>query len=382
MEETFVTRQRRITAVCLNEGRPPPATVADSTYPRKTFVDAAHNILFCPIQKVASTFWTRTFLAIDSRGRIESPFLIKTVNYSLLETYESFQKSRPEDFQASVMNNAISLLVVRDPYTKLFSAYTDKIYHPNHYFWRTTGKTIEDMLKRPSVPHCGHSVSFPDFIKYIIHARNETGIEIDPHFTPIYEHCDPCVSKYDYIMTFENLKAEYFYITNMFKAKFNISLTVSFEDFEKEAALKIAEEHISISFLTMKRYSKVCNIPPYSFLLRTWRFLQITGVLPKGVDIPFQNDANAGRVTKRMYLEAVTGVLSVGLDWDLLKKQRYEALVQAYQSVDKKDVNALIDIMKKDCAYFGYDDTPEYLFTNRETDNVLNYFDGLTVSKH
>ncbi|XP_045196764.2 carbohydrate sulfotransferase 12-like [Mercenaria mercenaria] len=368
----FAARQHHLRDVCLMKGHFPPLSVAESTFNGGTIVETTHNILYCPVEKVGSTFWKKTLTAMSRQGRLNSPFQVKLSKNNKLELYQNFPKSSNG---TTYQKTATSLIVVRDPYTKLFSAYVDKLYHPNYLFWKITGEQIAKMTKNKISIVCGNDISFSSFIKYIISRTQGEGMNLNPHFTPLYMHCHPCKAKYDFIMKFENFKEDLYYIIDNWNARFNLNIT--FQDFERQTAIDVASKHINISFSTIKMFSKVCNVPVHNFLLRTWRFLQITGLLPKEIDMPFPNNESSSRITKEMYLNVIKDVLSRDIDWARVKKQRHEALVQAYQSIDKTDIEKLRKIVRPDCQYFDYNETPHYLF--EKSSEKFNYFDGISM---
>lgn len=360
----------------MREGRTPPTYIANSTLTNNMLIEVKHNILYCPVQKVGSSFWTNILKCMIRQGTLNSPYEENMNKTTKLIQYGKFVKDTPKYQKDWFLQNAISLLVVRDPYTKLFSGYADKLYSPNYLFWRILGHKVKIVIRQESDSNiCGNDVSFSDYIKYIIYQSNSNSGRLEGHFTQIHEHCDPCTTKYDYIMKFENFKSDFFYIIRDWQTKFNIK--ISFKDFEKEAAYNISKKHIGTTFKTMSEYARKCNISEYNFILRSWRFLQISGVLPKDVESPFADDENAATVTKEALLKAVTDVLSHDVNWDKVKEQRHEALVQAYNSVDISDMIKLREIVKTDCLYFDYDSTPADLFQRSE--KGFNYFDGLDL---
>lgn len=374
LKDEFHARQQYLRKACVNEGRTPPTSIANSNLTDTMIIEVTHNILYCPVQKVGSSFWMKTLAAIKSQGRFSSPYEVKMNKQIAPELYRHFRKT-PRKYLNSFLQNAVSLLVVREPYSKLFSGYVDKLYNPNYLFWKILGNPIKRIIQNKSDGElCGNDISFSDYIKYIIYETYRNDGKLNPHFTPIYKHCDPCTTKYDYIMKFENFKEDYYYIIEEWTKMFD--LQISFQDYEIETTLDIAEKHIRLSFSTMLKYSKKCNIPEHNFILRTWRFLQISGLIPKDADLPFIDDENALPVTKEKLLQAVADTLSNDIDWVRVKEQRHEALTQAYQSVDIADLMKLREIVKPDCMYFDYDDTPNDLF-KRNNELFFNYFDGL-----
>ncbi|XP_053376809.1 carbohydrate sulfotransferase 9-like [Mercenaria mercenaria] len=374
----FAARQHHLRDVCLMKGHIPPLSMAESTFKGGTVVETRHNILYCPVEKVGSSFWKKTLTAMGRLGRLGSMFQVKPSKNNKLELYQNLRKSsNGTTYQKDwFMKTATSLIVVRDPYTKLFSAYVDKLYHPNYLFWKITGEQIAKKAKNKNSIVCGNDISFSSFIKFIISKTEGGGRKLNPHFTPIYEHCHPCKAKYEFIMKFENFKEDLYYIMDNWSARFN--LNISFQDFERQAAINITSNHVKVCFSTIKKFSKICNIPVHNFYLRTWRFLQITGLLPKEIDMPFPNNGSSSRITKETYINVIKDVLSRDIDWARVKEQRHQALVQAYQSIDKTDLKKLKKIVRLDCQYFGYDETPHYLF--EKSSEQFNYFDGISMS--
>lgn len=56
------------------------------------------------------------------------------------------------------------VMFTRQPYSKLLSAYVDKLYSPNPFFWGKIGRHIVRKFRsRPSAKSvaCGHDVTFP-----------------------------------------------------------------------------------------------------------------------------------------------------------------------------------------------------------------------------
>lgn len=96
---------------------------------------------------------------------------------------------------------------------------------------------MKDIRMHPSILSlsCGHDVSFPEFVKFIIFSEKTLRMG-DRHFMPMYEHCWPCQIKYDVIGKMETFKNDSIYILQILQKKFNINLTIS--DFGEENDIK------------------------------------------------------------------------------------------------------------------------------------------------
>lgn len=375
----FKSRQEHLRTACMKEGYTPPTTLAESNILGRSVIEIQHNILYCPIEKVGSTFWKKTLTAINSQGKFNSPYVVKNSAATKVSLYQEFRNKTPQIYQDQVLQNAVSLIVVRDPYTKLFSGYVDKIYHPNFLFWEWTGAKINSYIRNKSASSdivCANHVTFSHFIKYInFMITNDQEHALNSHFTSMHSHCNPCGVKYDYISKIETFKDDVYHITDDWNERFNTRIV--FDDFEKGAAKMMAKIRIKLSFKTMSKLSRRCNMPKYRFLLRTWQFLQISGLIPKNIKMPFPDFRPIEAITKDSFYAAVVEAIDDVTDWNAVKKQRREALVQAYHSVSDKDLSTLRNIVKKDCEYFNYDKRPSYLFNKNGSSNDLKYFDWL-----
>ena len=89
-------------------------------------------------------------------------------------------------------DDAVADAPCREPYSRLLSAYVDKLWSPNLHFWRVLGRNLVREL-RPNASraslHCGHDVTFPEFIRYFIdgHARE---VRINTHLVPTHKFCE------------------------------------------------------------------------------------------------------------------------------------------------------------------------------------------------
>ncbi|XP_076472391.1 uncharacterized protein LOC143301861 [Babylonia areolata] len=135
------------------------------------------TIRYCGIAKSASTTWEGFFAAIKNHMKSRDINPSEDRNQAEDEVYFTF---------------------VREPYARLWSAYVDKLLTPNVLFWRSTGRYIVGKFrKNPSEKsrRCGHDVTFPEFIRYVIDAQRTgpaPGRPLHPHPRPV-QHVPPPV---------------------------------------------------------------------------------------------------------------------------------------------------------------------------------------------
>ena len=343
--------------------------------------ETSNGILYCPILKVGSTFLNRILVTTASNGSLNSPFKTKSRKGPTIRNLNNLHvSSRDEEAEMNlVLNRSISFMAVRDPYTKLFSGYADKLFHPNYLFWRITGQQIQRLIRKENVTEgadvlCGHDISFAEFVKYIIYSH-EHGDRLNGHFVTLHKPCDPCLIELDYILKIETFKDDVMFLLNVLNESFGTE--IKFSNFEQETAIDNAKQHIKISFVTRKKYAKQCNIPNLSFLFRTWRYLQMSGIISKTVDLPIKSEEHATELTADDFIDIVSNVISGIEDWPAVKMQRKEAFLQAYRSVDFLSLVKLQKIMEPDCRYFEYDCGLENFKTVRDSVKLdFDYFDA------
>ena len=372
---------------CLLEDRQPIKTRTlryDNKPLPKLTLEKSNGILYCPILKVGSTFLNRILKALGSNGSIKSPFETRrghgpTTSILRLDRPHALSLDEVREVNRA-LNRSISFMAVRDPYTKLFSGYADKLFHPNSNFWKIAGQKIQRLIRDDNEAHaddviCGHDIHFNEFVKYIIYAH-EHGDRLNRHFVTLHEHCDPCVIEYDYILKIETFKDDVMFLLDRLNETFGTE--IKFSNFEQETAIDNARQHIGHSFGTRRKYGKKCNIPNLSFLFRTWRYLQMNGIISKMVDLPIKREKDASEMTARRFIDIVSDVISRTENWTAVKMQRKEAFLQAYRSVDMTSLQKLQKIMEPDCRYFGYDCGLENFHSVRDSVQLdFDYFDAI-----
>lgn len=105
------------------------------------------------------------------------------------------------------------MIIVRDPFERLLSAYRDKIENrfKHEYYYQRFSKLMfnnNNKLIINKVP------TFIEFIKYLIKInKNNNNLIIDEHFKTYFNDCSPCSIQYDYILKLDgsfNYEFNYF----------------------------------------------------------------------------------------------------------------------------------------------------------------------------
>lgn len=369
-EFLYAERREKIKQGCKSQNRTMTNEFTSSWY----LIEKQHNILYCPIPKVGSTFWKLALTVIGSKKEKRSIFDMR-----LGDTRLSSLRKLTMNEKLSLIENGTSMVFIRDPYARLFSSYENKLYNANGMFWKTTGREIVKFVRNSidgRYDKYGVDVTFPEFVSYILY-QHDTFQPINRHFKPMHEICDPCKHKYHYIGKLETFKDDVEYIFDKWRNQFH-DVKVTFDDFEKESAIHQAERHTSNLFGHKSIAENEIKYPFINLMLRTWRDLQIRGFMSKESQFPYEMNSNIEDVTQHEFFEECLKGIEATVNTTAAKQQRDEALIQAYRSVPMADMERLRMYVLEDCRLFGFDDRPSKLF-DRSTplNSKFVYLDGI-----
>ena len=137
--------------------------------------------------------------------------------YDILGLKQSDQLP-PEDY--------MKILVVRNPYTRLLSAYKDKVLYA-----RGTYKKWSEQIGakyRPLNSNITGPTTFSEFAKWI--GSHFPLQPLDVHFANLYSFCAPCLIKYDYMIKQETIEEDAEYIfKHVMRSKYNLNELLSAE---------------------------------------------------------------------------------------------------------------------------------------------------------
>ena len=90
----------------------------------------------------------------------------------------------------SYLSGRLRFMFVREPYSRLWSAYVDKFLLPD--YWNVDGVRIT--RRRPGVSReaakCGHDVTFAEFVDYV---TSVPASKLNDHYGPYHLLCSPCL---------------------------------------------------------------------------------------------------------------------------------------------------------------------------------------------
>lgn len=326
------------------------------------------NILYCAIEKTGSTFWKRILHVIGGWGNTSNPTNIKAADADTDHGGFGTFKGRSWKDVTRAFDTSSNIMFVRDPFTRAFSAWLDKFYNPNVYYWNTTGKTIKSWrpkATKDSPFKCGHDISFIEFIQFLV--KTVPNGCLDGHFSPNHKHCLQCNYTYDYIGKYETLQEDTYYLLQ----KLNLTHTVIFTDFQSDAAYD-AIKGVSAWIIKQKEDILKCGVSMRCAMFRAWKRFQARGIISKNVEFPFNSEEEALNLTKGQLIEKFYTYHKLG-DAKKMKQNRKEALAHAFKLLPGDLLEEFKTVFKEDFDMFDYDPHPEYL-SELSSDN-FNYFE-------
>ena len=321
VEERLMSRKRRVQQTCEKIG--PASDVTKQRWPKLRL--AGNRLHICGLEKIASSFIR--FLMRQEK---------KQTGYIPKATETEFK----------------SLVIVREPYSRLLSAYFDKLFtsptwtHYHHY-----GRYIIENFRFNATDEsidCASGVTFPEFVRYTIHAQ-ETDKERNPHFDPMHRRCQFCHRDYDYYVHLETLSSDMDYVYK----SVNATLVPELKD-EQQAIRSKAHETVA------KRNNERCQSVGEVFR-RAWYSFQARGFFAADMKLPLTEQEMA-TVTEKEFAEVCWKAHVESVGRMNKSKQRRDTVVEMYSQVPLLDRLKLRQIFLKDFQLHGYDSTPADLF--------------------
>lgn len=355
------------------------------------YYSKSHKFAYCKVPKSGSTFWMNVFMILNKGENYSKQ--ISRMSRLEIHVRSNYFKTDP----ARILHNNIPTVVVsRNPYSRLFSAYVDKVYIP--LFWhlfkdvenvtvfpllyekeievlkqskmplssrlakyrerfRDRGLLIKKSVKEKVVSVCANNVTFEAFLRFII-SEIRSGRQLESHWAPISHLCHPCKFNTYKIVKQESFSADVEHTLQSFGvdiSKFEW-LKNSLNEHRTENSVPGIVAVIKSKF---KRREVNSCITQSEMSRRMWKSFQIQGFISKDLDIPdslLQADWNSknSNVTK-IVLDAISQKPMTSSE---RKIQRGFFLKEAYSNISPDVISSLLDIYHLDFAMFNYSMIP------------------------
>ena len=169
-------------------------------------VDSQHKVLYCSVPKCGTTSWLLMVAYLS--GKVD--ITLTTQEENQFNAWKREEMARigikylnkyPPQTAMGYIKDYYKFLIVRNPYERLISAYTDKFNNvPDRSYYHTTyGKTIIRLFRKNATREAlkqGNDVTFPEFISFVIYQWKRR-LRFDEHWKPITDTCLPCSIRWD-----------------------------------------------------------------------------------------------------------------------------------------------------------------------------------------
>ena len=320
-------------------------------------LDEHYRLLFCPMCKMASTFWTRVFKMLKKNRQTDGKTLLTPYDVPISQAppaHTIVKLKASDNYHSAEVDGFFKFLFIRDPYSKIFSAFVDKIVGPNPYFWKYYGINAISRFRKDRSEKCGSDVRFDEFVKYIVHmykTRNSLECHVDT-----FDICGPCEMNYTYIGKMETFKEDTYAILSHLKQEATIEVfRINFTDFHADDAI---EDSVRGPY-SWKKQIMHC-ITWHEALQRIWKKLKFRGIIGR-TPFPLGN-SQAESISERDFIKLLKDVRRQTTSAER-RVQTKEAFSEAFGSVPLETLYQIKDIYKKEFEFFDYENMPDKIFS-------------------
>ncbi|KAK4305064.1 hypothetical protein Pmani_023029 [Petrolisthes manimaculis] len=197
-------RKARLRRVCVKrrkEGKEyMPSSIEELVH---LLVDDKHKAIYCYVPKVGCTNWKRVWMILSGLSNEVDPINIPEM---LPHTVHNSMMLVKQPYSASVLQKKLEtykkLVVVRDPYERLLSAFRDKLERSGNNYYETNVASVIKKRFRGKQKDGDEGITFSQFVKFL-NTRKQG--EYDEHWRPYSHTCFPCGIRYDIIGKYETL---------------------------------------------------------------------------------------------------------------------------------------------------------------------------------
>ena len=317
------------------------------------------RVAYCSVPKNGCTFWKRVIRFLNKDFPPGNVDIFKPSDMSRhfvhFGPFKTTRRTKYYQKGVSILQKMVnSFMFARDPYSRLWSAYLDKIVLPD--FWKMGQNIIRAERSQANnlSLKCGHDVSFPEFIHYVVQRPN-----IDFHFAPVHTTCDPCQLNFKFIGKQETFVQDAKHIINETGMISGVGMEI-FNETAIDEMKSLSEDYLNLGSYKLRG---VCNNKTL-ICQRLWKVFQINGYIGFEIDFPSElyDITDSKKLEKEFIAKAIETYRNGASFRDKLKRQRRESLVNAFRSLSNETLNDFKAMYKTDFEMFNYDEEPADIY--------------------
>ena len=322
----------------------------DVMYTRRTpivyYYSSKYNFSYCKVPKVGCSFWTQAFTILQNNFSAAG----NVFNMNRRTMHDNLGPAFTVHFKSKARRKSRTVLISRDPYSKLFSAFIDKMVLPGYH---STAVGIV-RRQRQTKSSCANDVTFEEFLKFIIESVRIRK-KLDRHWAPIDNICHPCKVNPFALVKMETFTADVEYILK----------EVGISDNEFETIHDALHDHrLEATITGLVKEKSVDNLDwcmdRIELARRFWKAFKVQGYIKDDIPFPTKTiDTNEKAKNPDFILQVILETIRKHpISPNEAKLQRRRALVEAFDGVSKDVLDYVKALYKQDFLLFDYSTEP------------------------
>ena len=319
-------------------------------YSLRYYFSSDYNFSYCKVPKAGCSFWTQVFSVLQ-KGPKAAKKIFGMARSSVHQHYKSFVVK----FDSAERRKSRTILVSRDPYSRLFSAFIDKMFLPLSYP-QAIGIVKRQRNISPGKFSCANDLTFQEFLQDAVETVRG-GRTVNRHWAPIFSLCNPCE-----VDAFVLVKQESFSSDVEFALQEIGIAGGAFKAIHDALHDHRVDSTIPGIVATVMRFCKKAKkcMSNIEIARRIWVSFQIQGYIKDSIAFPkniidTEKKANSGKFLTNLIL---TTIRQHPMTSEESKIQRRRALASAYDGVSDDVIDGLKDVYKQDFVLFDYSPDP------------------------
>ncbi|OWF56080.1 uncharacterized protein LOC110451981 [Mizuhopecten yessoensis] len=354
MKDTWNKRIQHLQEGCYSTDRKEQYKIKDQQAEAIFFQSRKLNISVCKVAKAGSTFWAIVFLIVEKGIPANKAFSFpRNKIHALSAGFTKKLDSNPKPLTTK------GIVVSRDPYSRLFSAFIDKYFLLRfasiaHSLAQSLGKGFY----KTEVGDCGYNISFQDFIDSVT-TKALHGSIINRHWSPVYAMCRVCDVGYQYVIQQETMTQDTEHIIDQLNISNEIKSTLRLM-FRGSGTNKTMGGVIKTMWGAIDNpVMRSCCSNKLAYFMKMWEGFKIQGYIRTNISFPLSEFQTNDNVNVEDITKAVLAAMhTYPLSSTERKAQRRQALVTAYVGMPRRIIAQIQEMYKMDFFLFGYDANP------------------------